>query len=344
MAGKRLKIDGLHCPEVDLKIFPPAQWRPCCARVLAFLLCGILCSMPAGTVYALSPEDAATIPHVGKKAQENYTLYQYAGKNKAFAIAPGGAWAWQADETSEEKAANSALENCQANTQQKCLLYALNDSVVFDVQKWPTLWGPYADASFASQASVGTGIGERFPDLVWFDASRRPVTPSQLHGKIVFIHFWASWCPPCLREFPSLEVLQAEFSGRLSGDVEMVLLQMREPFSRARQWVDKYGFSNLPLYDSGATNGYTSTLSLSSGDVIKDRELARVFPSTYVLDRNGLVIFSHHGPVMDWLEYLPFFEHAVAETVAGKRGPPPQSGRRGADSKVRRVTYPNAVP
>ena len=319
MAGKRLKIERVHHQEVSREIFPPAQSSPGYARAFAFLFFSIVFSMLAGKALAVSPQDADAIPHVGKKARENFILYQHAGDNRAFAIAPGGAWAWQADEPSEEEATNRALQNCQANTRQKCVLYALNDRIVFDTEKWSTLWGPYADASVAAKAPTGTGVGERFPDLVWFDDSRRPVTLSSLHGKIVFLHFWGSWCPPCMREFPSLEMLQAELARKLSTNVEMVLLQVREPFSESRKWVDNYGFSDLPLYDSGATDSEASTLPLSNGNVINDRELARVFPSTYVLDRNGLVIFSHHGPVADWLEYLPFFEHAVAGTVAEQR-------------------------
>jgi len=324
MAGKRLKIEGMHRHEVSQATFPLTQSSPGIARALAFLIICLLSVLPGSNVFALSPEDADAIPHVGKKARENFVLYQYAGNNKAFAIAPGGVWAWQADEITEEAAMNSALQGCRSSTRQKCVLYALNDRIVFDAAKWPTLWGPYADAPLAASAPVGTAIGERFPDLVWFDEAHKPVTLSRLRGKVVFLHFWGSWCPPCMREFPSLELLRAEISKKLSADVEMVLLQMREPFSQSRKWVEEYGFSSLPLYDSGVADSDTSTLSLSNGGVINDRDIARVFPSTYVLDRNGVVIFSHHGPVTDWIEYLPFFEDAVAASGTRQRLSAPQ--------------------
>jgi len=67
--------------------------------------------MLTGKAHAWSPEDAEAIPHVGKKARENFTLYQHAGDNRAFAIAPGRAWAWQDDEPTEDEAKNKALEN-----------------------------------------------------------------------------------------------------------------------------------------------------------------------------------------------------------------------------------------
>lgn len=315
MAGKRLKIEVADREAADRETVTAAQPSPGYARAFAFLLFAIFTVMPADKVVALSAEDADAIPHVGKKARENFTLYQYAGDNRAFAIAPGGAWAWQADEPTEHDARNSALQSCQANTGQKCVLYALNDRIVFDANRWPTLWGPYVDPSLAAKGPVGTGIGRRFPDLAWYDATGKPVTLADLQGKIVFLHFWGSWCPPCMREFPSLELLRTAFSKTLSSDVAMVLLQVREPFEKSRKWAEDYGFTGLALYDSGATSGDTPSLSLSNGETIDDRYLARVFPSTYVLDRNGVVIFSHTGPVTDWLEYLPFFEHAVAQTA-----------------------------
>jgi hypothetical protein len=94
----------------------------------------------------------------------------------------------------------------------------------------------------------------------------------------------------------------------------MVLLQIQEPYSRSRQWVQENGFSDLPLFDSGAIEGDDSGLTLADGGKIADRKLARVFPSTYVLDRHGLVLFSHYGPVADWSEYLPFIDDAVGKT------------------------------
>ncbi len=325
MDGKRLRTEVLQRRGTSQSAFPPPQWNPVFAKTLAFMMAGALGAAGGNDAHALSPADADAIPHVGKKARENFVHYQYAGNHRAFAIAPGGAWSWQADQPSEEVAANSTLQSCQSHTQQKCVLYALNDRIVFDADKWPTLWGPYVDDSLADRAPAGTAVGQRFPDLVWFDAARRPVTLSRLRGKVVFLHFWGSWCPPCMREFPTLQSLQAQIGKRLPADVEMVLLQVREPFTQSRKWVEEYGFTGLPLYDSGVTDDDATALSVSNGERINDRDIARVFPTTYVLDRNGLVIFSHHGPVADWLEYLAFFEHAAASTAPQQGFPAPSA-------------------
>jgi thiol-disulfide isomerase/thioredoxin len=262
----------------------------------------------------IAQAEDSKIPHAGDKANEHFLQYQYSAEHKAFAIAPGGVWSWLTEAISEEQAKKQALESCQENTQQKCVLYALNNRIVFDAESWPGLWGPYADAATADKASTGTKVGQRFPDLSWLDAKGKKQSVSGQKGKIVFIHFWGSWCPPCLREFPSLKKLHTKIQSLYPDDVEMKLLQLREPFDDSIKWARQYDFADMPLYDSGVKDSETSTLILKDGGLVEDRSIARVFPSTYVLDRNGLVIFSHRGPVDNWLDYISFFDHAVKHT------------------------------
>lgn len=273
----------------------------------------VLSISPTGLL-AFEKSDSSNIPHVSNKAKESFLQYQYAGEHKAFAIAPGGAWYWLTEAVSEEQAEKQSLEKCQKNTQQKCVLYALNNQIVFDAKRWPKLWGPYADSTTASKASQGIKVGQRFPDLSWSDKHNRKTSIARQNGKITFLHFWGSWCPPCLREFPSLKKLHQRILNDHPNDIEMVMLQLREPFSDSMKWVNRYGFSDMPVYDSGVRDSETTMLLLDDGSEVKDRNIARVFPSTYVLDRNGLVIFSHHGPVRNWLDYIEFLNHAVKFT------------------------------
>ena len=288
------------------------------SRAFAIMMVLFISFLHATVAQALELGDGSAIPHVDVRAKENFIQYQYSPGHKAFAIAPGGTWYWLNQLESEERAERETLQNCQENTQQKCVLYALDDQIVFDAEGWPGLWGPYADTDTASKASKGVNVGQRFPDLSWLDKKGKRVSVSNLAGKITFLHFWGSWCPPCLREFPSLNKLHAEFKKRYTDDVEMIMMQLREPFDESMKWAQQHDFSDMPLYDSGVKDSETTSLKLKDGSQVKDRVIARVFPSTYVLDRNGLVVFSHHGPVNDWLDYLAFFDHAVKATARAK--------------------------
>lgn len=262
-----------------------------------------------GNGWAAGVGDAGAVPHLSAAGQEDYRQFLAAPRHRAFAIAPGGAWGWKGGEPSAEAAREAALEACGGQGHQKCVPYVVDDRVVFDAKTWPTLWGPYLKAKAAAKAPVGELPGERFPDLAFRDPAGKPLSVRALAGKVVVLHFWGSWCGPCRREMPDLEKLHDRMSGQK--DVVFVLLQVREPIAVARQWGAKQGI-HLPLHDSGSTG--ESTLPLVGGGTINDREIAMVFPTTYVLDKHGVVLFSHVGPVSAWPDYEPFLKDAAARS------------------------------
>lgn len=256
----------------------------------------------AGTAAA-----AGTPPHLGEAGLEGYRDFQVQSRHKAFAVAPGGAWSWRADLPTAAEAGDAALRDCAEHTEQQCVLYAVDDETVFDRKAWTKLWGPYRTRAEAARSPVGKRRGERFPDLAVTDPSGKPIKISDLRGKVVLLHFWGTWCPPCRREMPELQALVRALAG--ASDIRPVLLQMREDARTARSWADARHI-RLPLYDSGAGEG-GDALTLSDGSRIGDRELATVFPTTFVLDKHGIVLFSHQGPVSGWLDYLPFLRDAA---------------------------------
>lgn len=237
-----------------------------------------------------------------------YREYRDAPRHRAFAIAPGGAWGWAAGEDSSDQAEDKAIDACRTSSPQKCTLYASDERVLFAAQSWPSLWGPYATAVQAKQASTGTLTGQRFPDLIYRNVPGKEVKLSSLRGKVVLLHFWGSWCPPCRKEIPELDKLHLALVDRQ--DIAFVLLQIRETSAAARRWADKQALK-MPLADSGSTGEDDSLLHLASGGTIPDRDIARSFPTTYVLDKHGLVIFSHVGPVHAWHEYAALLRDAA---------------------------------
>ncbi len=251
---------------------------------------------------------AETPPQLGTQGRSDYAAYLAARGHRAFAIAPGGAWGWKAEAATRGDAEEAALSACRDNTPQKCVLYSVDGQTAFDAKAWPRLWGPYAGAAAAQRAAVGHGLGERFPDLAFAAADGRKLTVSGLRGKVVVLHFWGSWCGPCRREMPELQQLHESLEDR--GDVVFVPLQVRENFATSLQWTGAQKL-RLPFYDSGSTGGSDAALHTADGRRIGDRDIAMSFPTTYVLDRRGIVIFSHVGPVADWREYRGFLVDAA---------------------------------
>ncbi len=283
---------------------------------LFFLVTILLASIPtteARDSIGVSPLEEQP-PHVGKRGQQAYQRYLNSYDHKAFAIAPGGPWGWSAEEPSTEDAIENALKRCQKHAAHACIPYAVGDQVVFDQERWATLWRPYPDQRSSQSASQGNRVGERFPDLRFFSPTGKAHTLSDSRGKITILHFWGSWCPSCIVEMPQLQQLNRVIQDELSGEVELLMLQVREPFSESIRWARRNHFEELPLYDSGVSSGEDLSLVLSSGETINDRRIARVFPTTYLLGREGVVIFAHSGPIDQWLQYLPFLRDVVSSS------------------------------
>ena len=62
--------------------------------------------------------------------------------------------------------------------------------------------------------TVALKIGDKCPNFIFKDLDGKERTLQELEGKYVFIDVWASWCNPCLREYPHLEKLEEKFRDR----------------------------------------------------------------------------------------------------------------------------------
>jgi len=99
-----------------------------------------------------------------------------------------------------------------------------------------------------------------------------------LKGKVVFINFWASWCPPCRAEMPSLD----ELYKKLQNDDRFVFLFINEDEdkSKAIKYLEKNHFT-IPLYSP-------------LGDV-PNEIFSGTLPTTVVINKDGKVVLKHEG-------------------------------------------------
>lgn len=293
------------------------SWIVSCDWMIEHLFIGFILMLsgwclPITDVFA---DEFIDMPHVNKKAKDSFQFdYSYANNYRAFAIAPGGGWSWSSEKNNSDDAKTSALESCAKYSKQKCVLFALNNNIVFDKKSWPTLWGPYKNKRQASLSEKGVELGQRFPNLEFYDPYGKKKTIEDLKGKVVFVHLWGCWCPSCKYEFSALIDLYQIIKDVIGDKVEFIILQAREPIEDAKKWVKKKGFEALPISDSGVKSSDDKQFYLKDGKRIDDRKIAKVFPASYVLDKHGMVVFSHMGSISNWSQYIGFFKDVVEKS------------------------------
>ena len=110
------------------------------------------------------------------------------------------------------------------------------------------------------------------------DSTGTIVSTEDLKGKIVFINFWASWCPPCRAEMPSLENLYQ----KLKNDQRFVFVFINEDdeSSKAKKFIEENHYS-LPFF----TRSGNVSPSIFEGSL----------PTTIVLNKEGAIVLKHEG-------------------------------------------------
>ncbi|THD83566.1 TlpA family protein disulfide reductase [Aliigemmobacter aestuarii] len=102
--------------------------------------------------------------------------------------------------------------------------------------------GDMKKLAFAAAAEI--------PQAALLTLDDQPASLSDYGGKWVLVNFWATWCPPCRKEMPGLDRLQAEMGDRLS---VVTVATGRNPVPAIRKFWDEAGIENLPvLRDPGS--------------------------------------------------------------------------------------------
>lgn len=133
-------------------------------------------------------------------------------------------------------------------------------------------------------ASMKEASPRPVPNLSFIDDKGAPRNLAQFRGKLILLNVWATWCPPCRREMPTLERLQAQLGGP---DFEVVALSIDKGGRAAvDSFFDEINVQALKVYVD-PTTAVRNDLALTT------------FPTTLLIDRQGREIGRYTGGA-DW--------------------------------------------
>jgi peroxiredoxin len=121
------------------------------------------------------------------------------------------------------------------------------------------------------------------PELPVFDKAGKKTDLAKQKGKIFIVHFWATWCPPCVEEIPALSRFWDKY--RTREDVELYAVSVDKDWKTIDDFMAKNP-STIPLFhDPGAATA--------------KRFGTTQYPETYIINDKGRVLFRVQGAV-DW--------------------------------------------
>ncbi|MFV1982540.1 MAG: TlpA disulfide reductase family protein [Thiohalomonadales bacterium] len=131
---------------------------------------------------------------------------------------------------------------------------------------------------FFSSTASAVKVKQIAPDFTLASNKGSNIRLKDLRGKVVMINFWATWCAPCRKELPLLNVLYNKYKSK-----GFVLLGVNiDDNSKLANKMIKDLKINFPvLFDK--TQATSEKYDLQA------------MPSTFILDKNGVIRFSHYG-------------------------------------------------
>ncbi|GGH11215.1 TlpA family protein disulfide reductase [Pedobacter zeae] len=110
------------------------------------------------------------------------------------------------------------------------------------------------------------------------DAKGNLVDLGDLKGKVIFLNFWATWCPPCRAEMPSVNKLYNQFKD--DTDIVFIFADADGDFARSGKFMSDRKYE-MPIYKVQSD--------------IPEKVFAGALPTTVIFDKQGRLSFKHEG-------------------------------------------------
>jgi peroxiredoxin len=116
------------------------------------------------------------------------------------------------------------------------------------------------------------------PDFTLQDMSGKKVRLADFRGKVVLLEFWATWCPPCREEIPTLERLHRQY-----GSKGLTILAVA---------LDEGGWDGVKSFAAERKIGYTV---LRGTEDVSAKYMVRLIPAMFLIDKQGNIKKQYMG-------------------------------------------------
>jgi thiol-disulfide isomerase/thioredoxin len=155
-------------------------------------------------------------------------------------------------------------------------------------------------ATVRAGLGVDAAPGEQAPPLEVTALDGTKLSLASLRGQVVAVNFWATWCPPCREEMPSILALAKELAARHPGKFKLVAVSVDEKPEAVRDYLAKPPFGGdtggvtvaFDSRDQAVTTAYYCAARAGCPDDYK-------LPETYIVDADGRLVGYVVGP-RDW--------------------------------------------
>ena len=139
------------------------------------------------------------------------------------------------------------------------------------------------DSTFAPPGDPLLGKGTPAPNFTLPDLTGKAISLADYRGKVVLLNIWATWCPPCVEEMPSMEKLYQKMKGEA---FEILAVSLDESGAEVvSPFMKEHKLSFPALIDSGGT--------------LKDLYQTTGIPESLIITKDGIILEKIIGP-RDW--------------------------------------------
>ncbi|MCM2264070.1 MAG: TlpA family protein disulfide reductase [Desulfuromonadales bacterium] len=141
-------------------------------------------------------------------------------------------------------------------------------------------------------------VGQVAPDFTLTGLDGKAYTLAALRGKVVIVNFWATWCPPCRAEMPSMELLHRDLA-----DEGLVMLAVN---------IEKDGRQTVPKFLATSTHSFP--ILVDEKEDVQKRYGVYKFPESFVIRKNGVIDDKVIGAI-DWAhpQTIAYFRDLLKE-------------------------------